>query len=184
METSAKSVSAAVVEDGVPLASALSEYGPDPQPHPDAPGGRYADTQPGCGSRTWTLLAVAATGRAASPACASACPPLKGLAWAAEKPCCGVSTLAAMARNLAHMEGLIVCAMDARRNQVYNALFLAHDGVLTRQMSGPGHRPGGAGGGDEETARSRNLLLATGPSCVTIICWSRMFPAAWPRLRW
>ena len=58
---------------------------------------------------------------------------LKGLAWALEKPCCGVSTLAAMARNLAHMEGLIVCAMDARRNQVYNALFLAHDGVLTRQ---------------------------------------------------
>ena len=58
---------------------------------------------------------------------------LKGLAWALEKPCCGVSTLAAMARNLAHMEGLIICAMDARRSQVYNALFLAHDGVLTRQ---------------------------------------------------
>lgn len=57
----------------------------------------------------------------------------KGLAWPGEKPCCGVSTLAAMARNLAHMEGLIICAMDARRNQVYNALFLAHDGVLTRQ---------------------------------------------------
>ena len=31
------------------------------------------------------------------------------------------------------MEGLIVCAMDARRDQVYNALFLAHDGILTRQ---------------------------------------------------
>ena len=58
---------------------------------------------------------------------------LKGLAWALEKPCCGVSTLAAMARNLAHMEGLIVCAMDARRDQVYNALFLAHDGILSRQ---------------------------------------------------
>ena len=58
---------------------------------------------------------------------------LKGLAWALEKPCCGVSTLAAMARNLAHMEGLIICAMDARRSQVYNALFLARDGVLTRQ---------------------------------------------------
>ena len=58
---------------------------------------------------------------------------VKGLAWALEKPCCGVSTLAAMARNLAHMEGLIICAMDARRSQVYNALFLAHDGVLTRQ---------------------------------------------------
>ena len=58
---------------------------------------------------------------------------LKGLAWAADKPCCGVSTLEAMAQNLRHMDGLIVCSMDARRNQVYNALFLAQDGVLTRQ---------------------------------------------------
>ena len=58
---------------------------------------------------------------------------LKGLAWALEKPCCGVSTLEAMAWNLAHVDGGICCAMDARRNQVYNALFLAQDGVLTRQ---------------------------------------------------
>ena len=57
---------------------------------------------------------------------------LKGLAWAAEKPCCGVSTLEAMARNLAHMDALIVCAMDARRNQVYNALFRARGGALER----------------------------------------------------
>ena len=56
----------------------------------------------------------------------------KGLAWAAEKPCCGVSTLEAMARNLAHMDALIVCAMDARRNQVYNALFRARGGALER----------------------------------------------------
>ena len=58
----------------------------------------------------------------------------KGLAWAAQRPCAGCSTLESMAWPLAHMEGeLIVCAMDARRGQVYNALFLAHDGVLTRQ---------------------------------------------------
>ena len=31
---------------------------------------------------------------------------LKGLAWAADKPCCGVSTLEAMAQNLRHMDGL------------------------------------------------------------------------------
>ena len=58
---------------------------------------------------------------------------LKGLAWAADKPCCGVSTLEAMAQNLRHMDGLIVCAMDARRSQIYNALFTSEHGRLTRR---------------------------------------------------
>ena len=53
----------------------------------------------------------------------------KGLAWPAGKPCCGVSTLEAMAWNLCHMEGdLLCCVMDARRKQVYNALFEAREG--------------------------------------------------------
>ena len=57
----------------------------------------------------------------------------KGLAWAKELPCAGVSTLEAMAQNLSHLDGaVIVCAMDARRNQVYNALFLAEGGQLRR----------------------------------------------------
>lgn len=47
----------------------------------------------------------------------------KGLAWPGEKPCVGVSTLEAMAWNLQGMEGIVCCAMDARRKQVYNALF-------------------------------------------------------------
>ena len=57
---------------------------------------------------------------------------VKGLAWAADKPCCGVSTLEAMAQNLRHMDGLIVCSMDARRSQVYNAVSAAEGGQLTR----------------------------------------------------
>ena len=57
----------------------------------------------------------------------------KGLAWAKELPCAAVSTLEAMAQNLAHMEDfVIVCAMDARRNQVYNALFHEQNGSLQR----------------------------------------------------
>lgn len=50
---------------------------------------------------------------------------VKGLAWAAEKQVCGVSTLEAMAYNgrCAPEGALICCAMDARRSQVYNALF-------------------------------------------------------------
>lgn len=131
IETSAKSVSAAVVENGVPLVSAYQNMGlthsrtlmPLVDGMLSAAGLRVQDMDllaaaNGPGSFTGLRIGVSA---------------LKGLAWALEKPCCGVSTLAAMARNLAHMEGLIICAMDARRNQVYNALFLAHDGVLTRQ---------------------------------------------------
>lgn len=55
---------------------------------------------------------------------------VKGLAWAAEKPACGVSTLGAMAWNgVAAGEGsLVCCCMDARRSQVYNALFEVRNG--------------------------------------------------------
>ena len=56
----------------------------------------------------------------------------KGLAYSVDTPAVGVSTLAAMARNVAFSDGLIVCAMDARRQQVYNANFAAENGTLTR----------------------------------------------------
>ena len=56
----------------------------------------------------------------------------KGLAWGAQKPAIGVSTLEAMAQNAAHIDGLIVGAMDARRSQIYNAVFEAKGGELTR----------------------------------------------------
>ncbi len=56
----------------------------------------------------------------------------KGLAWAKGTPCAGVSTLEAMAWNLAGFEGTICCAMDARRKQVYNAIFRAKNGELER----------------------------------------------------
>lgn len=48
---------------------------------------------------------------------------VKGLAWAAEKKCTGVSTLEAMAWHGVSVGGLICPVMDARRSQVYNALF-------------------------------------------------------------
>jgi tRNA threonylcarbamoyladenosine biosynthesis protein TsaB len=57
----------------------------------------------------------------------------KGLSWGLDKPCCGVSTLEAMAWQGAHLEGrLLCCCMDARRGQVYNALFRAERGSLRR----------------------------------------------------
>lgn len=59
---------------------------------------------------------------------------VKGLCWAAEKPAIGVSTLEAMAWNADTVpEGSVICcAMDARRNQVYNALFEFRDGSPCR----------------------------------------------------
>lgn len=48
---------------------------------------------------------------------------IKGLAFDSGKPCVGVSSLEAMAYNLAGTYGLICPVMDARRNQLYNALF-------------------------------------------------------------
>lgn len=57
----------------------------------------------------------------------------KGLAWPSDKDCAACSTLESMAWPLVHMDGkMIVCAMDARRKQVYNALFLAEQGALKR----------------------------------------------------
>ena len=57
---------------------------------------------------------------------------VKGLAWAADKPCIGVSTLAAMAWNGVAAGGLICAVMDARRSEVYNALFRIEDGRPVR----------------------------------------------------
>lgn len=130
LETSAKSVSCAVVEDGAPLASAYQCTGLTHSrtllPMVDAML-KNADLTiddmdalaiaAGPGSFTGLRIGIAA---------------VKGLAWAADKPCLGISTLEAMAENIAHLNGLVVGAMDARRAQVYNAVFEAKDGVLTR----------------------------------------------------
>ena len=56
----------------------------------------------------------------------------KGFAWGAQLPCYGVSTLEAMARNLGVYQGYVVPAMDARRNQVYNARFKVKNGCPIR----------------------------------------------------
>ncbi|MCD7946646.1 MAG: tRNA (adenosine(37)-N6)-threonylcarbamoyltransferase complex dimerization subunit type 1 TsaB [Clostridiales bacterium] len=56
----------------------------------------------------------------------------KGLAWSLEKPCCGVSTLEAMAWQMVQHRGEILCCMDARRSQVYNARFRSDGERLER----------------------------------------------------
>ena len=130
LETSARAVSAAVSENGRILTSGYQDTGLT-HSRTLMPIVEHilknADLKPadmdaiavavGPGSFTGIRIGVAAA---------------KGLALALDKPAIGVSTLAAMARNVAFADGLVVCAMDARRSQVYNATFSAEGGVLTR----------------------------------------------------
>ena len=121
LETSAKAVSAAVTEDGKVLCSGYQDTGlthsrtlmPIVEAMLKNTGLTVQDCDAvavaaGPGSFTGIRIGVSAA---------------KGLAFAADKPCAAVSTLEAMARNVAHMDALVVCAMDARRSQIYNALF-------------------------------------------------------------
>lgn len=130
LESSAKAASCALVADGVPLAAASQATGlthsrtllPMVQDMLKNSEQSLADVDAiavaaGPGSFTGLRIGLAA---------------VKGLAWAAEKPCIGVSTLESMARPLSHVDGVIVCAMDARRQQIYNAVFRAENGALIR----------------------------------------------------
>ena len=57
----------------------------------------------------------------------------KGFAWGGNIPMYGVSTLEAMALGLGIHQGYICPVMDARRSQVYNALFYVNHGILERR---------------------------------------------------
>lgn len=59
---------------------------------------------------------------------------LKGLAFGTDKPCVAVSTLEAIAENLSVCSGLVCPVMNARRSQVYTALFRSDGKNLTRLM--------------------------------------------------
>ncbi len=57
---------------------------------------------------------------------------VKGLSIVDDIPCVGVSTLEALAHNLPVTEGILCPVMDARCQQVYNALFCYREGKLIR----------------------------------------------------
>ncbi len=131
LETSAKSASAAVTQDGAVLASAYQCSG---LTHSRTLMPMVEDMLRNAELTMEEMDAVAvAAGPGSFTGLRIGVAAAKGLAWAAEKPCCGVSTLEGMAENLRHLDNaLVICAMDARRSQIYNALFLAQDGALRR----------------------------------------------------
>ena len=57
---------------------------------------------------------------------------IKGMAFGKDRPCIGVSTLEALALNGVALDGILCPAMNARRQQVYNALFASDGTSLTR----------------------------------------------------
>ena len=57
---------------------------------------------------------------------------VKGLAMAKKLPCVAVSTLRAMAENYSDTDCIVCAVMDARCNQVYNAIFDIEKGNVTR----------------------------------------------------
>ena len=130
LETSAKAVSAAITEDGRVLASGYQDTGLT-HSRTLMPIVEHLFQNTGLSPESVDAIAVA-VGPGSFTGIRIGVSAAKGLAFALDKPAVGVSTLAAMARNAAFAGGLIVCAMDARRQQVYNALFAAEDGVLTR----------------------------------------------------
>ncbi|MBR5140531.1 MAG: tRNA (adenosine(37)-N6)-threonylcarbamoyltransferase complex dimerization subunit type 1 TsaB, partial [Clostridia bacterium] len=57
---------------------------------------------------------------------------VKGLAFSRGCPCIPVSTLESLAENLRGLCGIVVPVMDARRNQVYTAIFRSDAQGITR----------------------------------------------------
>ena len=57
---------------------------------------------------------------------------VKGLAFGKNIPCASVSTIEALAENLAGISGIVVPCMDARRGQVYTAIFRSSESGITR----------------------------------------------------
>lgn len=132
MESSAGPASCAVVEDGEILASAaVNTRLTHSQTLLPMMGAMLKNS--GLSLGQIDVLAVAA-GPGSFTGVRIGVAAVKGLAFAQDKPCAGVSTLAAMARGCEGLplEGLICPVMDARCRQVYTAAFETAGGEVSR----------------------------------------------------
>lgn len=129
-ETSAKAASVALTENGKLLGESYQNTG---LTHSQTLMVMAEDVLKQCGKTAADVQAVAvAAGPGSFTGVRIGVAAAKGFAWGAEIPCYGVSTLEAMAESLNVYDGYVCPCMDARRSQVYNALFSAEGGVLKR----------------------------------------------------
>ena len=129
-ETSAKAASAALPQDGTLLGECYQNTG---MTHSQTLLVMAQDLLKQCGKSVSELDAVAvAKGPGSFTGVRIGVSAAKGLAWGREMPCFGVSTLEAMAVSLGTWQGYVCPVMDARRSQVYNALFYVNSGELRR----------------------------------------------------
>ena len=129
-ETSAKAASVALLEGNKLLAESYQNTG---MTHSQTLMVMAEDLLKQCGKTANDVEAVAvAEGPGSFTGVRIGVAAAKGFAWGRSLPCYGVSTLEAMAASLGIWEGYVCPVMDARRNQVYNALFEVKAGVITR----------------------------------------------------
>ena len=129
-ETSAKAASVALLDQGKLLGEAYQNTG---LTHSQTLMVMAEDLLKSCNLTAQDVEAVAvAAGPGSFTGVRIGVAAAKGFAWGAELPCYGVSTLEAMARNLGVYQGYVVPVMDARRSQVYTAVFHAEKGILSR----------------------------------------------------
>ena len=129
-ESSAKAASAALLEDGALRAEAFQNSG---MTHSCTLMQMAEDLIRTAGLTVEDINAAAvAAGPGSFTGVRIGVAAAKGFAWGRQIPCYGVSTLEAMARGAAAADGVYCCCMDARRAQVYNAIFTVERGALTR----------------------------------------------------
>ncbi len=129
-ETSAKAASVALTENGKLLGESYQNTG---LTHSQTLMVMAEDLLKQCGKTVADVTAVAvAEGPGSFTGVRIGVAAAKGFAWGGQIPCYGVSTLEAMAVSLGIYDGYVCACMDARRSQVYNALFLVDKGVIER----------------------------------------------------
>ena len=130
-ETSAKAASVALTENGKLLGESYQNTG---LTHSQTLMVMAQDLLKQCGKTVSDLTALAvAEGPGSFTGVRIGVAAAKGMSWGAELPCYGVSTLEAMAESLGSWQGYVCPCMDARRSQVYNALFYVNQGILERR---------------------------------------------------
>ena len=130
LETSAKAASVALLEGDKLLSESYQNTG---MTHSQTLMVMAEDMLKQCGKTAKDVDAVAvAEGPGSFTGVRIGVAAAKGFAWGREIPCYGVSTLEAMAQSLGIYDGYICPVMDARRSQVYNALFESDRGEITR----------------------------------------------------